>query len=220
MKYWLRLLSRALGRERARRPTTLAEQRVRRSLLAEPAGELASLGENAFARIAGTVRPLAHRVLSAPLSGRRCVYWYVCVTEVRGSERHHRGREIGGECDRIPFVLADSTAQAVIDPEHAEISMPYDYPSTSHGASYAELEQLGVLERLRVWHRDAYKFEPESLRYRECVIEVGHEIVVVGAGMLEADPEANPPGMYRQGQPLRLRFRGTADQPLVIRSLR
>jgi len=219
MNYWLRILYRALGGGAPEADDDLlAEQRLRRTLLAAPAGELVSLSENSFARIAGTVRPLAHRVLTAPLSGRRCVYWSVSVTEVSGSERHDQGRGIGGEGDRIPFILDDSTAQAVIDPEHAEISVPYDYPSTSHGASYADLEQLGVLERLRLWHRDAYRFETKSLRYRECVIEAGHEIVVLGAGMLEADPEANPPGMYRQGQPLRLRFGGTAKQPLVIRA--
>lgn len=200
-----------------------ANQRQRRRLQAESAAELVSLVslvENSFARIAGTVRPLENRVLTAPLSGRRCVYYHVHATEVTGSERHDQGRGIGGEHDAIPFVLDDRTAQAVIDPEHAEILAPVDFPSTSNGASYADLEQLGVLERMRIWHRDGYRLETKRLRYREEVIEVDEEIVVLGVGMLELDPEASPSGMYRQGQPLRLRFKGTAKRPLLIRAQR
>ncbi|HSD89161.1 MAG TPA: hypothetical protein VLB44_16645 [Kofleriaceae bacterium] len=195
-----------------------AELRLRRKLRGAPAGELVSLRESSFARIAGTVRPLENRLLTAPLSGRRCVYYAVHATVVRGSESHAQGRGIGGYQDAIPFVLDDSTAQAVIDPDHADISVPFDYPSTSQGASYADLEQRRILERERLLHRDW--FNTKSLRYRECVIEVDHEIVVFGAGMLEPDPEASPPGMYRQGQPLRLRFAGSAKYPLVIRAPR
>lgn len=191
------------------------ERRRRRRLQAELAVPLVSLGslsESSFSRVVGIVRPLENRVLTAPLSGRRCVYYCVQGTD--------QGRGIGGECDAVPFVLDDGTAQAVIDPEHAEISAPHDYPSTSKGASYAELEQLGVLGRMRLLHRDGYSLDTERLRYREEVIEVDEKIVILGVGMLEPDPEASPSGMYRHGQSLRLRFGGTAKRPLVIRAQR
>jgi len=185
-----------------------------------PLASILSVSENSVVRITGTVRPLENLVLTAPLSGRRCVYWSVDVTEVTGSQRHDQGRGIGGEQAEISFILDDNTAQAVIDPACAEVSVPFDHPSTSHGASYADVERLEVLERLRLLHRDAYRMDATRLRYRERVIEIGATITVLGAGMLEPDPDTSRPALYRQGQPLRLRFSGTSPSPLVIRAER
>ena len=181
---------------------------------------LVSVTESSLVRVAGRVRPLDQRVLTAPLSGRRCIYWNVAVTEVRGSERHEQGREIGGESDQIAFVLDDGTAQAVIDLEHADVTAPFDHPATSQGASFADVERLGTLERLLAWHRDAYRMDITRLRYRERVVAVDEDVVVLGAAMLEPDHDVSRPTMYRDGRALRLRFRGTAPRPLVIRTRR
>ena len=71
-----------------------------------------------------------------------------------------------------------------------------------------------VLDRLLLVRRDW--FNTDLVQYREAIIEVDETIAVLGAGVREPDPDAAPTGMYRDSGPQRLRFTGTAKNPLLI----
>ncbi len=192
----------------------LADWRVRRQLRNATPAELATLAESSFARITGVVRPFERRLIEAPLSGRHCVYYAIHVISAAGPSPRHSHTEIGTEQEAMTFLLEDSSGRAVIDPDHARFSVAFDHVSESKAAFDADPRQRAVLERLGLVHRDW--FGTEHLLYREGVIEIDERISVLGAGVREPDPDAAPTGMYRDSQPLRMRFTGTAKYPLVI----
>lgn len=187
-----------------------ADMRLRRRMRKAPRAELAALDESMFARVTGTVRPMRKRLLEAPLSGRLCVYYSITVIAAQGHDR----TKIGTEHDAMTFLLEDATARAVIDPDHAQISVGFDFMSESKAAFDAAPRQRAVLERLGLVRRDW--FNTEHVQYREAIIEVDETIAVFGAGVREPDPDAAPTGMYRDSGPQRLRFTGTAKYPLLI----
>ncbi len=190
--------------------SVFADFRLRRRMRKAPRAELASLDESTFARVSGTVRPFTKRLLEAPLSGRLCVYYSIDVLSVRD----HQRTTIGTEQEAMTFLLEDSTARAVIDPDHARISVAFDHVSESKAAFDADDRQRAVLERLGLIKRDW--FMTQNLEYREAIIEIEERIAIHGAGVREPDPDAAPTGMYRDGGPQRLRFTGTARYPLLI----
>lgn len=189
-----------------------ADLRLRRRMRKAPRAELATLDENTFARVTGTVRPMRKRLLEAPLSGRLCVYYSITVI----AAREHLGQRttIGSEQEAMTFLLEDATGHAVIDPDHARISVAFDYVSESKAAFDADPKQRAILERLRLVRRDW--FNTDLLQYREAILEVDETIAVFGAGVREPDPDAARAGMYRDRGPERLRFTGTARYPLLI----
>lgn len=189
-----------------------ADDRLRRRLRRAPRAELGSLDENTVARITGTVRPMGKRLLEAPLSGRLCVYYSIIVV----AAREHLGQRttIGSEQDAMTFVIEDASGRAVVDPEHAQISVAFDFVSESKAAFDADPQQRATLERMGLVKRDW--FNTDRLQYREAILEVDDMIAVYGAGVREPDPDAAPTGPYRDSGPQRLRFTGTVRYPLLI----
>ena len=189
-----------------------ADYRLRRRLRKAPRAELGSLDESTVARITGTVRPMGKRLLEAPLSGRLCVYYSITVV----AAREHLGQRttIGSEQDAMTFVIEDASGRAVVDPEHAQISVAFDFVSESKAAFDADPQQRATLERMGLVKRDW--FNTDLLQYREAILEVDEVIAVYGAGVREPDPDAAPTRMYRDSGPQRLRFTGTARYPLLI----
>lgn len=190
-----------------------ADVRLRRQMRKAPRADLASLDDNTFARITGTVRPFRKRLLEAPLSGRHCVYYSITVLAVLDGRRGH-STEIGSEQEAMTFVLEDETASAVINPAHARISVAFDFVSESKAAFDADERQRAVLERLSLVRRNW--FTTDRLLYREAIIGCDRKLAILGAGVREPDPDAPPTGMYRDSGPQRLRFTGTAKYRLLI----
>ena len=198
----------------------LAERRLRRRMRQARLVPLIDAPEDTLVRVVGTVRPLAGRVLEAPLSGRLCVYYAVEVLASAAASTPTDplpvlgANVIASEQDGVAFVLDDGHARAVVDPAHATIAAAFDHVSTSAAAFDASPEQRELLIRHDLVRRNWWN--TTRVIYREAVIELDGRIAVVGAGTREADPAAAPTGLYRDGAAQRLRLTGTARFPLMI----
>jgi hypothetical protein len=186
-----------------------AERRFRRELRAVPRSSIADLPGDTHGRIAGIAKPF-ERVLEAPLSGRRCVYYRILIASFDAGYL----RELATEQDAVRFVLEDRGHRAVIDPTHATFSTGFDHESTSRAATDADIMQLTLLERHALASHSFFGID--ALLYREAIVGVGERITVVGAGTREPDPDAMPMGSYREHAVTRLWLRGSARFPLVI----
>ncbi|MDX2093237.1 MAG: hypothetical protein SFX73_35670 [Kofleriaceae bacterium] len=191
-------------------------RRLRKQIRQAPAYHLVDLPEDTLARITGRARPLGQRALAAPLSGRTCVYYSVSVVaRTAGVTTGARSLQLlATEQEAVAFMLEDQGMRAVIDPRNAQISTPYDYESRSRAVFDASTEQRELLVRHELVNRNW--FDTIEVLYREAVIELDEEIVIVGGGTREPDPDAIPRGGYRDGGATRFRFTGTDRLPLVI----
>lgn len=191
-------------------------RRLRKQIRQAPRFRLAELPENTLARIAGRARPLGQRALAAPLSGRTCVYYSVTVlARMAGVTTGSRSLKVlATEQEAVAFMLEDEGHRAVIDPRNAQISTPYDYESRSRAVFDASPDQRELLVRHELVNRNW--FDTIEVLYREAVIELDEQVVIVGGGTREPDPDAIPTGGYRDGGATRFRFTGTDRMPLVI----
>src|SRR5689334_11338715 len=83
---------------------------------------LAELPDGQQGRLVGTAREL-HRTLTAPLSGRACLFHLVVVEQVRSSGT----RELFTERSSVAFTLEDPSGTAIIDPARASVALAFDH---------------------------------------------------------------------------------------------
>jgi hypothetical protein len=195
----------AFGVWRVANSATVRRFLVVRRLRAAESYALAELPENTPGRVVGVAQAL-HKTLTAPLTGRPCVYYEVKVVD-RNKRRvlHERGA--------APFLLLDGEVRAIIDPQYAELAVDFDVHTTSGtfddptSAEAALLARHGQRDRGWIFNR--------ALRYEEAVIAIGETTAVFGTSVREPDPEASPTG-YREELPTRVRLSGSRRFPLLI----
>lgn len=188
-------------------------QSIRRSLRKAPAKRIAELGDDQLGKVVGRTRGL-DEILSAPLTGRRCVYFVATVEERRKTGKSHHWREVIREARGVPFMLEDDSGRALIDATAARIAIDFDgksYSGTFDDPSEAERAFLARHDQ----KGERWVFN-RRLRYHEAVIEEGETIAVLGAGTREPDPDAPPAAAYRGEVPTRLRLTSSPKYPLVI----
>lgn len=190
------------------------DRRVLRKLRATPLLPCAQVAEGQEARIAGTVG-VFEATLTAPLTGRQCVYFRVTVTEERGSGKNRRTVTIIDEIRGVPFVVSDATGRAIIDPSKAKVALDMDGKSRSGTFDNATEAENALLAR-HGKSSGGIIFN-KALTYREGVIEPGEQVAVAGSGVREPDPQAvAQAGAYREGAPTLLRLTSSAKFPLQL----
>lgn len=189
----------------------LADRRLRKLIDRTPRVSIGELAEDTLGRFAGRVRPLDKRLMEAPLSSRLCVYYDVSVDAL--SETGFAG-VLATEQDALSFIVDDHGQRAVVDPAHAQISAGYDYiAEISLRDSQIDARQKALLVRLGlIGRRKAFM---TGLRFREAILEADEDVIVLGAGIREPDPQAPQSGYRHTGQ-TRLRLTGSERHPLVI----
>lgn len=193
---------------------------VRRQLRRVREMSLAELPEDTIARLKGTVRPFGDRLLTAPLSGRPCVFYSAAVI----LNQHAVARDpltgialddvLVTEESCVPFLLEDGEHRAVIDGRGAKIWCAYDHRTKSKALFDATAVQHAILERNQLLEQDWWN--THSIEYVEGVLSPDERIVVVGGGTREPDPDAQGSGGYRQSSSTRFRFTSTKRFQLVI----
>lgn len=211
-----------------------SELRLRRTLRRAPRWSLATLPEDTFGRVTGAAHPFEGQQLTAPLTGRPCVY-FIAIVEQRGARdgNHVRWTRLALERRSVRFVIEDGGHRAIVDPRRARVTLDFDHARTTERLPLAlrspappqdaggpaitteDSRQGEFLARHHLVNRDWSKLI--ELRYREAVIEVGERIAVLGSGIREPDLEARPDGdAYRAAGGTRLRMTGSRRYPLVI----
>jgi hypothetical protein len=193
--------------------TALAKGATVRKLRNARSFAIAELAEGQAGRVIGEAFPIGV-TLQGPLTGRDCVYYIAKVEQHHSTGRSSYWKTIVEEERGVPFALTDGTGRAIVDPTHAEIALDFDSKSTSGTFDDANDVERAFLER----HHESSQgwLFNKSLRYREAVIHVGERIAVLGEGVREPDPDAEPSGDYRGAAPTRLRLTSTPRFPLVI----
>lgn len=187
-----------------------AMRRLRRRFRKATAFTIEALPEDTLGRITATAQP--HILpLTAPISGRACVYWVLEVIENLGEDLPSR-RLVRAQ-HGVPFVLEENGARAIVEPDSALTSLVFDHVSSSNGSSNADHMQRAVIAAHLAHRNFAHTVE---LVYQEAIIEVGEKVAVLGSGTREADPDGAPTAAYREGGRTRLRLTSSEKYPLAI----
>jgi hypothetical protein len=193
--------------------------KIRRLLRSARRVAIADAPEGSLVRLQGRV--VGGDTLQAPLTGRRCVYYYVVVDERVSDSDSGSWRGRIRESRGVPFVIDDGTGHALIDPTHARADVELDV--TLRSGTFSDPDptpsQLALLTRHEV-ETKGWLFN-KTLRYREGVLAVGESIAILCQAVREPVPEATSAAAgYRDAPPMRLRVNGSVNQPLVISDAR
>lgn len=183
--------------------------RIKRALRKASRWPIAELPENTHGRIVGTTRAVGE-TLTSPLTGRACVYYIVTVLEGDGKAKMPILREEKG----VPFIVEDDTGRALIDPRDCQILLDFDRETESGHGDNATPAEEALLAR-HGQDSEGWLLN-KVLLYRESVIEIGEAVAVLGSGIREPDPDAEPSAAYRGAPATRLRLTSSARFPLVI----
>lgn len=167
---------------------------------------LAELPDDTFGKVVGSARVLAE-TLTAPISGRACVFYLVIVTENEGSDAKAFVREAIG----VPFVIEDATGRAEVDPREADVLLVQDRFKILGPLDASTPDEDALLRR-----HDKRRPGGKTLWYRESIIEPGELIAIFGAGGREPDPDAPPTAEYRGAPAMRLRLSNARTYKLLI----
>jgi len=195
-------------------------ERQRPSRLREaPARPISELAEDTPGRVVGITQNPGEP-LTAPLSGRPCVYYAVRVERLRTPDAAAELAAttaaaaswvvIASETRFVSFLIQDETGRALIEPTAAKVEL-------SGAEVPVELGPAELTPRHREFLARHQVAEPSArLRCSEAVIAIGEAIAVVGSGIREPDPDAAPVDHYRGDPPTRLRLTSSPKHPLFI----
>jgi hypothetical protein len=171
-----------------------------------PRMAIADVGDGVKARLVGKV--VATELLSSPLTGTPCVFFQVVV--------HMTGRELPiiREQVGVSFAIVEDGARAVVDPDHAELSLVFAGKHSSGTFNQPTAAEKALLDKHKVRYQGLAL--DEQLWYHEAVIAPGETITVCGQGVRDADPQAVAGGLYRDPPPTLLSLRGSPAEPLLI----
>jgi hypothetical protein len=163
----------------------------------------------ARAKVIGTVRAI--ETLVAPISQRPCVLYQIRVEAQSESVDDAAWTPLLVREEGVPFLIADGTDRARVDPEGAQISLLHDRHLGDGNEPDEDGRGAAFLAR--------YGKSPSGrrLRFSEGIIEEGERIAVSGLGSREPDREP-PSGErgYRDGPATILHIATSTEHPLYV----
>lgn len=177
---------------------------VRRRHRSVPGWPIGEAPEGELARLTGEVRAL-EGALTAPLSGRPCVYYAVVILGAQ---------ERVMECKSVPFALDDRSGRAIIEPASGTVALTFDHRERVPTLRGPRPEMTALLGRHGIASRGP--FGPRPLRFIEGVVEIGRRVEVVGAGIRDARGERPGEAGYRDPLPTSLYVTSSERAPLSI----
>ena len=70
--------------------------------------------------------------IESPISKAKCTYWRVCAEYYRQAGKHSSWVMIYNKESHSKFYLQDDSGRVLVDPENAEVDIPFDLSSTGH----------------------------------------------------------------------------------------
>jgi hypothetical protein len=155
------------------------DARARRKLAGTRVEAIAQATPGTTARFTGTIEALADQ-LTAPMSGRRCVYYLAVVQEYRSSGKSGNWVEILRDEQHVDFLVRDGTGAA-----HVRMDAPHVVAVRDHNTRSGTFDDATAIEAafLQQFSKESTNFLGlnRSLRYSEGALELGEEITVLGA---------------------------------------
>ncbi len=195
----------------ARRRLRARRRRKLREAMRTPITTIADAPEGKPIRIVGAVVATGE-LLTAPISGRRCVAFHALV-EAHTGEAREPWAVVAEERQSMDFVVSDGTGRAVVDVATTELELEANPRTGEANATTPTVYEL--LNRHRA-DRRARPFA-KRFRYQEHAFEVGARLAVMGVAVREPDPDA-PADVtgYRDDPRTRLHLGGTPRQPCLV----
>jgi len=170
------------------------------------------------AKIVGVVQ--RHQTLTeAPLSGRTCVCFTVTVEELKGGVSSTYWGSRGSWSGGVPFLLADPSGTAHVDPRHAVLALCPDFDSKTTPVSPPGDREQTVLKQLELKAKNGPYYR--WFRLREGIVKVGNTVAAHGPPT-RTELAPNPSsvaGGYRDGPARLLTLQSNRKHKLVISSL-
>lgn len=171
--------------------------KARRRLTATPIQPVATIEPEMTVRVTGTIEPLSEP-LSAPLTGRRCVYYGAAVSEQRTGQHGTRWVQIHGVQRSVDFIVRDASGRVIVRVDRADIVAIPDHKRFSGSFDEPTPAESALLER---FGEDATGFLGlnRHLRFTESALEIGEEVTVLGVArrsegagpmVIESPPDA------------------------------
>jgi hypothetical protein len=176
----------------------------------------ARIGEasGAALRVTGRVEAQGD-LLTAPVSGRRCVAFQLRVEEWREQNRLARWHLLLDLQDARSFGLGDETGEAFVDAGAPFIlALTFDEHGGDDPSNAIEAARMKALDGLIGPPPKRLRASPGRLRYREGVINEGDLVSVAGSGARELNPGGRSPNF--RDPPMWLVLRGTDEEPLWV----
>jgi hypothetical protein len=180
-----------------------------------PVRALSEATEGKFMRFVGRVVAAEGELLTAPLTGRRCVAFDAAVFDYvlrfdsfafHHPVEHSEPRLLTRTLRAMPFMVEDPTGRALVDPRGAFVRLTIDH---RQGGSGSKITKVQVVDTSFLPHARPN----EDKEYVEGVLEIGEEVVVTGLVQM---PGAGDASLYRANADARLRIVGAADRPADV----
>jgi len=149
-----------------------------------------------IAKIVGNVEFIGDGLI-APLSGRKCAYYYVHVEQQVSSGKSSHWKTIIEENVVDKFVIRDGVDYAYINDRNVKSYIVQDRNYKS-GLFNDATQQLENYLHIKGYESENMLGLNKTLRYKEGVLEEGEEIAVFGKGEWKDVDSLNLPEKYRR----------------------
>jgi hypothetical protein len=153
---------------------------VKRNLREANGKKISAFQNDEVAKVIGEIKYVG-KTLTAPLSGRQCVYYYILVERLKGHTRTVAWEDLIEEEVAGDVVIKDGNNYAVIETRLVKSHLVSDrnYSSGLFNAATEELKKYLA----KHGHADENFFGlDKQLRYKEGILEEGEMLAVVGKG--------------------------------------
>jgi hypothetical protein len=149
--------------------------RVKRLIQNTPTARIRSMAMG-LVEINGKVG--ARSTVTAPFSGRPCVYWQIDIA-TRGGGRRRNWTTVHKDASGNPFFLRDGTGTALVYPHDAECKVTFQIEEECLGVTLPE-PYVSYVKSLGPRH---LLWQLGTMRFRERILEDGQEVYVLGTAM-------------------------------------
>ncbi len=167
---------------------------VKRKLRRTPLVPISMFRNEETARIVGKV-VLVGEALEAPLSGRKCAYYYIHVEQKTSSGKSTSWRTIIEEEVAGDFVVYESNSCAMIDTKKVKSYIVEDRKYSS-GTFHDAEERMEKYLNAHNNESTGFLGFNKALRYKEGILEPGETIAVVGKGQWKRTERTDIPAPY------------------------
>jgi hypothetical protein len=193
------------------RAMTADRRRQRKAIAGVQLWPIADVPHDTLVRVKGTAQTISE-TLSAPLTGRPCLYYSVTVSSysLGGSGRGTWSPVVSDRAGCV-FRVADATSAAIVDPSIAHVALTQDHVDASDMFNKPTERQKAFLSQHGLNGNRA-----DNLQFIESIIAVDEPIVVRGYALREPDTGAMASNAYRGTTPTQVRFLSSAKYPIEI----
>ncbi len=150
------------------------DRRVQRLIQDTPTARIRSM---AMGMVELSGRTMARSMVTAPFSGRPCVYWEVEISTRRAGKNRRGWNVVHRNRSGSPFFLQDDTGLALVYPQGADCRLPFGVEEVTLGlgvpevySSYMRSQNLGM----------AGFWSIGSMRFRERTLDESQVVYVLG----------------------------------------